>query len=198
MRVRRTVIWGIVAVALLAVGLLAAAPPQVTNDVAMFDGKPTFKEGKDYGYYIWRDDDTWHVRWTTLGARRVFRGIVRARNGELYDLKSVDVETERTVIAPGRPARVVRTPRGRTRVLPGREGVVATRIEDVAQLVSRQEINFRAITDDDIDGFDFKVRAAADQLRFELMIGADARSVDIEVGKDNKHPTGDPFVVKLR
>ena len=197
MRVRRTVIWGIVAVALLAVVLIAAAPPLFT-DLAKFDGRPTFAEGKAYGYYIWRDGDSWHVRWTTFGARRVFRGIVRARAGELHDLKSVDVETERQVIAPGRPARVVRTPRGRTRVLPGREGVVATRIEDVAQLVNKNEINFRAVTDDDLDGFDFKVREAVEQLRFELMIGADARSVDIEIGKDNKHPVGNPFVVKMR
>jgi hypothetical protein len=33
---------------------------------ARFDGRPTFKEGKALGYFIWRDGDTWKLRWTNV------------------------------------------------------------------------------------------------------------------------------------
>ena len=39
-----------------------------------FDGRPTYKEGKALGYFVWRDGDTWKRRWMTFGANHKFNG----------------------------------------------------------------------------------------------------------------------------
>src|SRR5688500_15960893 len=139
----------------------AAAQPIVA---ARFDGRPAFAEGIDLGYYLWRDEgDTWHVRWTTMGQQRRFTGSVNAEGGELKNLKRIDVETERRVLYPGRPARVVRGPGGRVRgVRPGRAPVVASKDQDHFEKDGDARIVFAALTDDDIDGFDFKVEQGRD------------------------------------
>src|SRR5262245_42383962 len=96
-----------------------------------FDGRPEFKEGKALGYFIWGDADTWTERWTTFGAEKRFKGNVILEGGELKSFKRIDMDEEGRVIRPGRPARVVRGPRGRVRGLaPGRAPIVAERDED--------------------------------------------------------------------
>ena len=168
-------------------------------DVSKFNGKPAFKEGDSYGYYLWRDGDTWKVRWTTFGANRHFTGSVHAEGGELHDLKRIDVDTERKVIAPGRPGRVVRGPRGRVvGVRPGRAPVVAERTTDHITQQDGHTIAFSTRTDDDIDGFDFKARGSVDRLRFALEIDGKSRPVDIYIGRNNEHPADNPFVATLR
>ncbi len=110
-----------IAIATLFSGAVFAATAAVR-----FDGKPNFKEGKALGYFVWRDGDTWKVRWTTFGAEHHFTGGVFVEGGELKSFKRIDVDEERRVIRPGRPARAVRGPRGRVRaVAPGRAPVVA-------------------------------------------------------------------------
>jgi hypothetical protein len=164
-----------------------------------FEGKPAFKEGRDLGYYVWSDGDTWHVRWTTMGARRHFRGTVVAEGGELKSLKRIDVETERKVIRPGRAPHVVRVPRGRVKgVAGGRPAVVATKVEDHIEMDGDSRIRFNAQTDDDIDGYDFKVSNDVKTLRFVLEIDGASRAADVEAGRGNKHPPQNPFVVQLR
>lgn len=182
----------------LAVAALCVAPLGAI-DKAAFDGKPAFKEGDSFGYYLWRDGDTWKVRWTTFGANRIFAGSVHGVGGVLTDLKGIDVDTERKVVAPGRPARVVRGPRGRiVDVRPGRAPVVAQRVEDHITREDANTIRFRTRTDDDIDGFDFKVGPNVERIRFVLEIDGTSRPVDVHIGRHNAHPADNPFVVPLR
>ena len=99
--------------------------------VAMFDGRPTYKEGKALGYFIWRDGDTWKLRWMTFGAEHKFNGRVVVEGGQIQSFKRIDVDEERKVIRPGHAPTVVRGPRGRVRaVTPGRAPVVAERTLD--------------------------------------------------------------------
>jgi len=164
-----------------------------------FEGKPSFKEGRDLGYYVWTDGDTWHVRWTTMGAMRHFTGTVTSEGGELKSLKRIDVEAERKVIHPGRAPHVVRGPRGRPRgVAGGRPAVVETREQDHIQMDGDHRIRFNARTDDDIDGYDFKLSRDVRALRFVLEIDGASRAVDVETGRNNRHPEQNPFIVQLR
>ena len=38
--------------------------------------KPAFAPGESSGYFVWNDDDGWHVRWTTQRGKHVFTGTV--------------------------------------------------------------------------------------------------------------------------
>ncbi len=188
---------------LLRVALIAslAQPALLSADTApaRFQGRPTFSEGDALGYFIWQDGETWKVRWTTFGAEHRFSGRVTIEGGQLRDFKRVDADTERRVIAPGRPARVVRGPGGRVRrVAPGRGAVVATREEDRIDQETERVIQFVARTDDDIDGFDFKTTESTDLIRFVLQIDGQTKPDEIEVGRSNFKPGEDPLVVRLR
>jgi hypothetical protein len=46
----------------LIAGLSRTSLHLVAADRQAFEGKPSFKEGRDLGYYVWTDGDTWHVR----------------------------------------------------------------------------------------------------------------------------------------
>ena len=193
---RRSVGWKVVGavLALCAAGAVAALAAQAV----IFEGKPAFKEGRDHGYYIWKDGQTWRVRWLTMGARRHFTGVIRAEGGELTSLKRIDVETERRVVAPGRTARVVPGPRGRPRVVGGRAPIVATRDEDLARMDGPRVIRFNARTDDDVDGFDFKVEGDVRALMFDLQVDGASPDGIVEVGRNNQRPGKNPFNVQLR
>src|SRR5207344_2547957 len=97
--------------------LLLALPASVfaDTDASRLVGRPSFSEGKALGYFVWKDGDTWKLRWTTFGAEHRFSGRVTVEGGDVQSLKRIDVDTERKVIAPGRPPRVVRGPFGRVR-----------------------------------------------------------------------------------
>lgn len=169
------------------------------TDAAKLAGKPTFSEGKALGYFVWRDGNTWKVRWTTFGAAHRFSGRVVIAGGGIESLKRIDVDEERRVIAPGRPPRVVRGPRGRVRgVTGGRPAVVASREEDRIEQDDERTVLFNTRTDDDIDGFDFKVTAPTEQIRFFLLIDGEPRPREVEVGRENFKPNADPLVVRLR
>lgn len=176
-----------------------STPLTADTDVAKFAGKPTFSEGKALGYFVWRDGNTWKVRWTTFGAAHRFNGRVVVAGGEIESLKRIDVDEERKVIAPGRPPRVVRGPRGRVRgVTGGRPAVVASREEDRIEQDDERTVLFNTRTDDDIDGFDFKVTAPTEQIRFVLLIDGEPQPREVEVGRENFKPNATPLVVRLR
>ncbi len=134
-----------------------------------------------------------------MGRMRTFSGSVSATGGKLKSLKRIDVKTERKVLYPGRPAHVVRGPCGRVRgVRGGRAPVVATREQDHIKMDGNDRIVFDARTDNDIDGFDFKVNDV-ERLQFNLEI--DGRAIVpnlIEVGKNNDKPGQLPLVVTLK
>ena len=185
--------------ALAAAVAVVTLVPLTAAAKTLVEGRPEFKEGRELGYYVWADGDTWHIRWTTTGALRHFTGHVTADGGELKSLKRVDVEQERKIVRGGRAPHVVRGPHGRVRtVAPGRAPVVVSRDQDRVELDGERRIRFNAKTDDDIDGFDFKVSDGARSLRFVLEIGGKSRVADVEAGRHNRQPGGNPFVVQLR
>ena len=178
---------------------LSAMMPVKAAPANIFDGKPAFAEGEARSYYVWRDGNTWHLRWTTLGSAHQFTGSVTAEGGKIESLKRIDVETERRVIAPGRPPRVVVGPRGGVRgVARGRAPVVATRTQDHIDKEGDRRIVFNTRTDDDIDGFDFKVNEDVKALRMTLKIDGQPRPRSVEAGSKNTHVTTDPIVIDLR
>jgi len=84
---------------LLAVIPLLVIPAELRSQADMYDGKPTFAEGTDLAYYVWRDGNSWHLRWTTQGAARRFTGSVNSDGGKLKSLKRIDVEKETKVLS---------------------------------------------------------------------------------------------------
>jgi hypothetical protein len=195
MRYSKRLLWFALTLAALVLIPAHSASAQVAEK---FDGRPAFAEGTDMGYYIWRDGETWHVRWTTKGVMRHFTGSVKAEGGELKSLKRIDVESESRVLRPGRAPRTVVGPRGRVYARGGRPPVVATREQDKIEKDGDERIRFNARTDDDIDGFDFKVEKKVTSLRFVLEIDGRPRPQLVEVGKDNSHVPGIPFTVQLK
>jgi hypothetical protein len=171
------------------------APTQIA---ARFEGRPTFAEGTDLGYYVWHDDDGWQVRWTTKGIMRHFTGTVIAEGGELKSLKRIDVETERKVVYPGRPGRVWVGPRGRTHVGPGRAPVVVEKEQDKIDKEDDHTIVWSSRTDFDIDGFRFRIDDKVQVIRFALQIDGAPRPLMVEVGRENFKPGTLPLVVKIR
>jgi hypothetical protein len=164
-----------------------------------FDGRPTFKEGKALGYFIWRDGDTWKVPWTTFGSEHRFSGRVVVEGGNIASFKRVDVDEERKVIRPGAAPRVVRGPAGRVRgVRPGRSAVVATRAEDKIEQEDERTLQWLTQTDDDVDGIDFKVTESTIVIRFNLMIDGEAKPAEVEVGKENFKPNENPVRARLK
>jgi len=183
--------------ALTALVLLSASAfAQV--DVARLDGKPKFSEGKALGYFVWRDGATFKVRWTTFGAQHRFTGRVLVEGGQIKSFKRIDVDEERKVLVPGRAPHVVRGPAGRVRgVTGGRRAVVATRTEDKIEQDDERTILFNTVTDDDIDGLDFKVTDDARAVRLLLQIDGVPKPAEIEVGRENFKPNETPLVIRI-
>lgn len=193
---RRTGILMVVMVAsVLSVGSLLRAD----TPVALVEGRPRFDAGEDLGYFLWRDDDTWKLRWMTFGAQHRFTGRITAEGGEIREVERVDPDTERKIIAPGRPGRAVRGPRGRVvGRTGGRAPVVASREEDIIVQETDQVVRFNTRTDDDLDGVDFEVSDGTRVLRFVLEIDGVPRPAEIEVGRNNVRPNEHPVVVRIR
>jgi hypothetical protein len=182
----------------LLLGLaLAAFAPRAMAQAELFDGQPTFAEGTDLGYFVWRDGETWHVRWLARGKMMTFSGSVVAEGGELKSLKRIDLDSRSQIVRAGRAPHVVRGPRGGVRVRGGRAPVVVTREQDKVEKDGDNRIRFHARTDDDADGFDFKVEKKVTALRFMLEINGQARPQIIEIGKDNRKAPTLPLVVRL-
>lgn len=181
----------------LAISMTVLCPAALAQ-AERFDGKPSFSEDTELGYYVWRDGDTWKVRWTTRGSMRRFTGSVTSEGGKLRSLKRVDVESERRVLYPGRAPHVVRGPRGRVvGVRGGRAPVVVEREQDKIEKDGDNRIVFLARTDD-IDGFDFKVEENVTALRFVLEIDGRAMPQNVELGRNNQKAQQMPIIARLR
>ena len=187
--------------ALVGLGLLAGStsPAVAETGLARVEGQHSFSDGEALGYFLWKDGDTWKLRWTTFGSQHRFSGQIRVEGGEIESMKRIDVDTERRIVAPGRPGRVVRGPRGRIAGRVGGRGpVTASREEDRIEQETEQLIRFLTRTDDDIDGVDFKVTESTQLLRFVLQIDGEPRPAEVEVGRENFKPNEHPLVVRLR
>jgi hypothetical protein len=165
--------------------LLLAASPYVSGQSRLFEGRPVFSEGSDLGYYLWKDGDEWHVRWTTRGQMRRFTGFVEATGGKLKSLKRIDVEKERQVIYPGRAPNVWVGSRGRVHTSGGRRPVTIEREQDKIDKEGDSRIVFSARTNNDIDGFDFKLDKGVAALRFVLEIEGKSFPRLVEIGSTN-------------
>ena len=184
---------------LAAAFLVLATAAEAQTAAIRFDGRPTFKEGKALGYFIWREGDTWKLRWTTFGSEHRFSGRVVVEGGQFASFKRVDVDEERKVIRPGHAPRVVRGPAGRVRtVRPGRAPVVAERTEDKIEQEDERTLQWMTRTDDDIDGVDFKVTDTTVLIRFNLLIDGEAKPAEVEVGKENFKPHENPVRARLK
>ena len=186
-----------VVLAVFALSPCALAQTGAVVSAQIFNGKPTFSESTELGYYVWRDGQRWHVRWTTKGTTRHFSGSVAAEGGVLKSLKRIGVETQSQVLVPGRTPTVVVGPRGRAHVRTGRAPVVATRQEDKIERDGDSRIVFSAKTEDDTDGFDFGVSDKVKTLRFVLEVGGKQMPQRIEIGETNQKPDSTPVVVQL-
>lgn len=192
-RMMTRMFWALVLSAFMLTSLAMA------QSASTFDGKPDFSKGDEISYYVWRDGDEWHVRWTTNGTAHRFNGSVMAEDGELKSLKRIDVEAESKVVRSGRAPHVVRGPRGRVvGVRGGRAPVVVNREQDKIEKDGDKRIHFLSLNDGDIDGFDFKVDKNVTSLKFALEIDGKSAPRRIEIGKSNAKPSGDPFSVSLK
>lgn len=153
------------------------------QQVEVFDGQPTFTEGMSTGYYIWREGDLWHVRWTTTGTKRHFAGLVLAKSGDLKSLKRIDLESGTLVVRRGSR---------------GGRPAVTRKEQDKVEKDGKQRIRFNSQNDGDIDGFDFKVDKNVMALRFTLEISGKAAHNRVEAGKNNQKMSETPFTVKLK
>jgi hypothetical protein len=178
--------------------ILASAVAQTAfGQGKVFDGKPAFAEGAELGYYLWRDGETWKVRWTTMGRLRTFSGSVESVGGKLKSLKRIDVESERKVLYPGRAPAVWVGPRGGVHRQGGRAPVVVEKKQDKIDKDGDYRIIFLARTNNDIDGFDFKVGDGATSLRFVLEIDGQPHPRQVEIGPNNIKAQSLPLMVRL-
>jgi hypothetical protein len=170
--------------------LVLGISPSVFAQSDKFEGAPVIAEGADLGYYVWKEGETWHVRWTTMGKMRSFTGSVDSTGGKLKSLKRIDVEKERKVLYPGRAPSVWVGPRGRIHSRGGRAPVVVEKTQDKIDKDGDYRIVFSALTNNDIDGFDFKLDKGVTLLR--LILDIDGRSMPqrVAIGKNGlKAPT---------
>ncbi len=66
-------------------------PPPPSGNVDNFNawGKPDFRPGRELEIAIWRDDDGWHIRWTTAKRQRRFSGWISTPDGHFTDITMV-------------------------------------------------------------------------------------------------------------
>lgn len=74
------------AAAILALSLSAAYAQQPMVWADQFAGQPAIQINAQPAYYIWLDQNGWHMRWSTLSAN-VFSGQV-VTNGQFHDVRS--------------------------------------------------------------------------------------------------------------
>ncbi len=76
-------------------GLLVALPARAQSGLPWPNetrGAPFFEPGKALGYFIWTDDETVHVRWTTKGATRRFSGRMTT-DGQVLEFRRTRIES---------------------------------------------------------------------------------------------------------
>ena len=80
-----------IAVLALVLAALAMASAAVAAPKEYWRGRPDFAAGETRGYFVWQDDEGWHVRWTTKGGAHIFSGTATC-DGEFMHFKSIGKE----------------------------------------------------------------------------------------------------------
>ena len=70
--------------------------PSPAFQAEMYKGRPVFAERVELGYFIWRDGDTWHAHWTTMGRMSAFAGSVTGVGGKLKSVRATKAQAVRT------------------------------------------------------------------------------------------------------
>jgi len=76
--------------------------------------------------------------------------------------------------------------------------VVVSRDQDKIEKADDHTIVFSAATNDDIDGFRFRVDDKVQSIRFSLQIEGNPRPQLVEIGRDNMRPGRLPLIVRIR
>jgi hypothetical protein len=69
------------AAALAAVVTAPCALAGKDNQKEVWKGQPEYNKGESRGYFIWGDDEGWHVRWMSKGAKHIYSGNVTSDVG---------------------------------------------------------------------------------------------------------------------
>jgi hypothetical protein len=116
-------------------------------------------------YYVWYDDEQWHLR-TTSKAGRNFNGTIRLKDARIKSWLPVGLKKDRQ-----------------------KQGD-AFRVND-----ERNELKFKFITAQLSDGFDLTVDGEEGQIEFELLIDTQKNPRAIFVGRALGHPNSNPFTL---
>ena len=180
--------------------ILAALLGLSSTDIAHgqtvpYDGRPTFSEREPLAYYLWREGNTWHLRWTSPRRARRFSGSVSAEGGQLISLKRIDSNEETLMLRPNRMLTVTVRPSTAGSALGSGSSAMALD-ETRVKMEGKERITFSARTNEAVDGFDFRASDVG-ALRFILQVdGKDMPSI-VRIGRDNQTPSELPIVVTL-
>lgn len=157
-------------------------------------GRPTFSQNDVPAYYIWRDGDHWHVRWSSFSWARNFAGSILADSSSLTNLRKVDPFSELGVMYPMRQ-KLLRVVLDKDH--PAGFGPVESSNRDI-RMKGKQTIRFSSRTEDSVDGFDFTTEDGVQTLTFDLKIEGKPAVGIVYVGSGNSTPDSLPLVVSLK
>ena len=130
-------------------------------------GSLAAKQGaKSARYYIWHDQQGWHLRTTANGTRR-FHGTVRVKNGTIASCVPVGLKGD------------------------GKKAQDAWRVEP-----KRKELTFDFKTSTASDGLDIRIDGNDAELEFDLSIDDQKRPRAVFLGREQQHPSELPFRFK--
>lgn len=159
--------------------LVAAQEPAATNAPKLSvakSGEPLSAKGKPKTdsftdkaarYFVWHDDEGWHLRSASNAGLVKFEGAIESSDGQFGKLRPIGLESK------GKNPDVWQA--------------------DAA----RKKIEFRIFTAGSFDGFDFSLpRNDSGTLTFTLKIGDKDRPARVFVGREMETPTELPLVLK--
>jgi hypothetical protein len=119
-------------------------------------------------YFVWQDEQGWHVRTDTAGKRQEF---------------NIEIETVGTHLETGELLGAGRTEKTGPTTDGGRIGP------------ARRTIKARFVTSVKTDGIDFTVDANTKEVRFQLLINGEERPQWIALGANQAHPPSAAFAL---
>lgn len=132
-------------------------------------GKPEGLEvGQTMRWYLWHNNNVWHLRTTTTSRRHHFEGKATVKGGRIRD---VHVTQGDKMIEQGDWWKLSKNDRELT-------------------------IDFKS--KGEMDGFDFVVGGKADEIEFSLKIDGEEKPEKIFVGKAGEHPESATFTLPAK
>jgi hypothetical protein len=156
----------------LAAAILAADAPKVSTAKGgkslVATGKPKTESftDKQARYFLWHDDEGWHIRTASNAGSVKFEGTIESSTGQFGKLRPVGLEVK-----------------GKNPDL--------WQVDE-----KRQKIEFRITTSGSFDGFDFSLpKNDSGTLTFTLKIGDKERPGRVFVGREMQTPAELPLVL---